>query len=184
MDDADANDLCLECGLCCNGVIFADGQLQAGDDVGRLQALGLRLLRARHARIKPPKFQQPCSALEGCRCGIYAERPRHCRAFECLLLQGVKAGRLEAGSARRLIRAARGLADRVRRGLRDLGDTDEDLALSRRFRRMNRRLEAGGVDRRTAGLFAELTLAMHELNLLLGEAFYPQPRVKRDRGGV
>src|SRR5438132_2396309 len=36
-----AEDLCLECGLCCNGVIFADVRLQPGDDPKRLKALGL-----------------------------------------------------------------------------------------------------------------------------------------------
>src|SRR5437879_4693777 len=46
--------LCLECGLCCNGVIFADVRLQAGEDATALRNLGLSVSRN--------KFSQPCSA--------------------------------------------------------------------------------------------------------------------------
>ncbi len=31
--------LCPDCGLCCNGVLFADVELRAGDDAGRLKQL-------------------------------------------------------------------------------------------------------------------------------------------------
>jgi len=33
--------LCPNCGLCCNGVLFADVELRAGDDAGRLAELEL-----------------------------------------------------------------------------------------------------------------------------------------------
>jgi uncharacterized protein len=179
MDHDDSHALCLECGLCCNGVIFADGQLQDGDDAARLQARGLKLLPNRKAQTANRKFRQPCSAFDSCRCRIYADRPEYCRAFACRVLLNVKAGRLDVAAARRLILEARRLADEVRRQLRELGDTDEDVALSRRFRWMRKRLESGGADRRRAGVFGELTLAVHDLNRLLGEAFYPQPREGR-----
>ena len=35
--------LCPNCGLCCNGVLFADVELRVGDDAKRLQKLGLTL---------------------------------------------------------------------------------------------------------------------------------------------
>src|SRR5437868_1476023 len=89
--------LCLECGLCCNGVIFADVRLQRGDDPGRLRALGLPIATP-HAPssasplrktggVPAPRFAQPCAALDGCRCRIYADRPAYCRQFDCLLLK-------------------------------------------------------------------------------------------------
>jgi hypothetical protein len=59
--------------------------------------------------------------------------------------------------------------------LRELGDHDEDVALSLRFRRMRQRLETTIPDRKTSGVFGELTLAVHDLNLLLSDAFYPGP---------
>jgi uncharacterized protein len=173
--DATANALCLECGLCCNGVIFADVQLQAGDDPAQLQTLGLSLYPHRKSQIANRKFRQPCSAFDGCRCRIYVDRPEYCRKFECLVLKNMNAGRLTPAAARRLIRTARRRAKTVDRLLRELGDADESMPLSRRFQRMRRRLEAGVVEGRTADVFGRLTLAVHELNMLLGEAFYPRP---------
>ena len=72
-----------------------------------------------------------------------------------------------------MIGRAREQADRVRRLLRDLGDTEESLSLGVRFRRTARRMECRELDEPTATLHAQLTLAVHELNRLLAEAFYP-----------
>src|ERR1022692_2086903 len=81
MNSSDSNQLCLECGLCCNGVIFARGQLQPADDVARLQTLGLTLVANRKAETGKQKFTQPCTAFDGCRCKIYGDRPQYCRGF-------------------------------------------------------------------------------------------------------
>lgn len=178
--------LCLACGLCCNGVLFKDVELQPGDDAEYLRLLGLPIREPRriqsesgHAlRSKPdlriPKFPQPCAALcAGNRCRIYAERPARCREFECALFKSVAAGETELAAALKTIRAARQRADQVRRLLCALGDTDEHLALSLRFKRTRRRLEAGGFDDASADTFGELTLEVHALNVLLSSRFYP-----------
>jgi hypothetical protein len=159
--------ICLKCGLCCNGVIFADVKLQPGDGAARLRLLGLAL-----STHRAPRFKQPCAALDGCRCRIYAERPRHCSGFECLLLQSVTTGRIERAAALRVIGTARDRAEKVRRGLRALGDSDEGVALGARFRRTARRMEKLALDDQNAEAYAQLTLAVHDLNLIVSEAFY------------
>jgi len=165
-----AERLCLACGLCCSGVLFRDVELQAGDDSARLQALGLPLERLK----RRTRFPQPCAALcEGNQCRLYQERPARCRQFECALFKAVLEQRVKTAAALKTIQQARRAVDRVRALLRQLGDLDEQLALSRRFRRMQRRLESGGANRETAGVFADLSSAMHELNLLLREKFLP-----------
>jgi uncharacterized protein len=169
----DASSLCLECGLCCNGVIFADGQLQAGDDATRLQSLGLAFVGIK-AGIQ--KFKQPCTAFAGCQCKIYSERPKYCREFECLLLKSVKSGQTDRSAASRIVRSALQRVKKVKRLLQELGDSEEGLALSKRFRRMKRKLEIGPRDEDSAEKFGELTLAVHDLNMLLAEAFYPRPQ--------
>lgn len=170
MNPPDANSLCLECGLCCNGVIFADVQVQAGDDAAGLQSLGLAFVKAK-AGIS--KFKQPCTAFAGCQCNIYSQRPKYCREFECLLLKSVKSGHTGHAEASRIIRSALQRVKKVKRLLQELGDTEESLALGKRFRRIKRKLESGPLDEDTAGKFGELTLAVHDLNMLLAEAFYP-----------
>jgi hypothetical protein len=164
--------ICLKCGLCCNGVIFADVKLQPGDDADRLRSLGLAVAIPRTTQ-RAPHFKQPCAAFDGCRCRIYdAGRPRQCSGFECLLLQKVKAGHLERAAALRIIDTARERAQKVREGLRALGDVDEGTALASRFRRTAGRMKKLSLDEPTAETYARLTLAVHDLNLLLSTAFY------------
>ena len=173
MSSKNSESLCLECGLCCNGVIFARGELQPEDDATRLRMLGLRLISNSKFKIQNSKFAQPCAAFDGCRCRIYADRPKYCREFECLLLRDVKAGALETAAALRIIQTARRRADKVKKLLRELGDAQEHLALSVRFRRMQRRMETSKLDEESADCYGELTLAVHDLNMLLSGAFYP-----------
>jgi len=66
----------------------------------------------------------------------------------------------------------------VRRLLRELGDAGEGVALAKRFKRVKRKFDAGelpdGLDAETAyDRFAELSLAVHELDLRLRAKFYP-----------
>jgi hypothetical protein len=171
MNPSDANSLCQECGLCCNGVIFADVQLRPADGAARLRALGLAFTKK--SKAGSDKFSQPCTAFGGCKCNIYSERPTYCREFECLLLKNVKAGGAKIGEARRVIRSALQQAENVKTLLRQLGDNDETLALSKRFQRVRRKVERGPYDRDAAHIFGELTLTVHELNILLSEKFYP-----------
>lgn len=141
-----------------------------------LRRLGLQVNPARKDRNENGlvlKFLQPCRAHDGCRCGIYTQRPRYCREFECVLLKSAAAGQTTQDEALRIIGRAKERAEAVRQLLRELGDQDDELALGARFRRMRRRLEQGQLDETTADLYGRLTLAVHELNLIISQAFYP-----------
>jgi hypothetical protein len=76
-------------------------------------------------------------------------------------------------AAGKIIREARARADKVGRLLRELGDNEESLALSLRFQRMRTAMETADLAQDTAARYGELTLAFHDLNCLLSEAFYP-----------
>ena len=166
------SELCTACGLCCSGVLFADVRLRPGDDAPHLRSLGLPL-QSSESSARLPRFPQPCTALEGSRCRVYGDRPRYCREFECVLLKSTKEGRTGFAAALRVIRTARERADKVRRLLRTLGDTGDDLPLSARFRRTSSRLRQQDLDDEAADTYSQLTLAVHDLNLVLGSAFYP-----------
>jgi Fe-S-cluster containining protein len=155
--------LCLTCGLCCDGTLFKDVEIPAGDPA--LAVLGLAMTGA--------KLPQPCTALQGdCSCRIYAGRPARCRQFECALYVAVKQGQRDVESALQLVTQTRKLAGRVRRLLRQLGDGDEAMALSLRFQAMQRRQEQGTLEDETAETFAELTLAVNELTRAMEAGFY------------
>jgi Fe-S-cluster containining protein len=159
--------LCPNCGLCCNGVLFADVELQRGDDAGRLIELGMSLKKKGAKRA----FVQPCRCFDGKLCQIYANRPNRCRTFECGLLKRVQGGELKAEAALKQITATKKLVKRILRLLCRLGDKDESLALTKRYSRMMRApidLSAGPEDAKLRG---KLLLAVNDLMHVLQRDF-------------
>jgi len=164
--------LCTACGLCCNGVIFADVQLLPGDPVARLQRLGIAPPPTKKPSSRPIKINQPCPAL-ATQCTVYANRPCYCRQFECVLFKNLASGKIKEARSLKIIATAQKRAERVRKLLRKLGDTEETLSLSKRFRRVQKRVETSPINDETADLYGDLTLAVHDMNFLLSQAFYP-----------
>jgi hypothetical protein len=82
------------------------------------------------------------------------------------------AGQTPHEQALHIIRSAREKAAKVDHLLSELGDCDQQTGLAARFRRTAKRLEHGGLNEATAERYGELTLAVHDLNLLLSQAFY------------
>ncbi len=152
--------LCLQCGLCCNGVLFADVRPEPGD------ASPLFAGRA--------KVAQPCPAFDAgtCACAIYTERPARCRQFECKQLLAVRAGKRTTEAALKKIRAAKKLAAQVVTLLTELGFNETSLPLSKRFQRCQRAAECGKISTENLEPLANLQLTVHKLNLLLAQDFY------------
>ena len=165
---ADAiSQLCPACGLCCNGVLFADVELQPGDNAGRLIDLGMALKRKGMKRA----FVQPCRCFDGKLCVIYADRPKRCATFECGLLKRVQSGAMTAPAALKRIADAKKLVDKVRRLLRRLGDNDEQLALTKRYSRMMSKPIDLSADEDTGEARGELMLAVNDLMHVLQREF-------------
>lgn len=105
---ADAQALCLKCGLCCDGSLFT--RVPLGENDAPPARAGV-VTNERGARYLP----QPCAALEGdLRCAVYAERPLACRRFECLLLVALADGETTLAGALELVRRARALLGEAR----------------------------------------------------------------------
>jgi Fe-S-cluster containining protein len=167
-----AEDLCLSCGLCCDGALYDFVKLEPTDDAQKLRILGLPVKVSR-GKAPVASFPQPCVALcENRSCRVYADRPWQCRDFECGVLKDMKAGRITFVAALRQVKKTRRRSDEVRMLLRDLGDTDEHRALGERFHRTSERLEAGGIDEAAKAKYADLTQAVHHLKLQVSEKFY------------
>lgn len=172
----DVSELCLACGLCCDGTLFGDVELQSKDDANLLKSLGLKI-RSRGR----PRFTQPCLALgSDCHCRIYGNRPTQCRSFECALLQSVLREQKSRAVALRIIRKTRQQADRIRQLLRILGDMHEDHSMAKRFQTVRRRMESPDTDSvlnwdQQLETFADLTMAVHDLQFTLRREFYPDP---------
>lgn len=161
--------LCVTCGLCCNGVIFRDVELRETDDLERLRSLGLPVKKAG----KKIRYTQPCAALDCSLCKIYTDRPSYCREFECALLKSTVAGNTTPEAALKVIKTTQRRASKVLRLLRELGNQEEHVSLSKRFKQVTRDFETGRLTGEMAGIYGDLTIAVHELNLVLSSAFYP-----------
>jgi Fe-S-cluster containining protein len=159
--------LCPNCGLCCNGVLFADVELQKGDNAGRLINLGMSLKKKGMKRA----FIQPCRCFDGKMCQIYADRPKCCRTFECGLLKRVQSEEMPAPAALKCIADAKKLVEKVRRLLRRLGDNDEQLALTKRYSRMMSKPVDLSADEDTGEARGELMLAVNDLMHVLQRDF-------------
>src|SRR5215469_15501515 len=122
--------LCPNCGLCCDSTLFADVELRKGDDPERLTQLGLEVMQKTKTKLA---FSQPCACFDGKFCKIYADRPKRCRLFECGLLKRVESGDLTAGAALKTISEAKSQAEKVRELLRQSGQRDERMALTHRY---------------------------------------------------
>ncbi len=121
--------LCTNCGLCCDGTLFADVELVGQAEVARLEIMGMDIENESRSL---GLLSQPCPALRGTRCGIYAHRPACCRVFECHLLQNAQSGEVSVQRATELIADARDQIRQVRSLLDRLGNRDEDLPIKER----------------------------------------------------
>lgn len=82
----DGSTLCLECGLCCHGVLHDRADLRP-DEIEAALALGLPVEPARDN----PAFSLPCPKICGTACTIYAQRLSTCSGYRCGLLDAYQA---------------------------------------------------------------------------------------------
>jgi len=121
--------LCTRCGLCCDGSLFADVELAGPAESAGLEVMGLEI---EEDDAGSGLLVQPCGALQGKRCGIYAHRPECCRTFECRLLQDVRCGAVGEERAGELIAGALKRVGHVRELAVELGQRDGRLPLKER----------------------------------------------------
>jgi len=93
--------LCLACGFCCDGTLFNRVPLTEAE--APALKVPLQVVDGQH------HARQPCPALEGTACRVYAERPFTCRRFRCLLLEAHEATEVSLSGAVEIVEATRAL---------------------------------------------------------------------------
>src|SRR6478609_10276264 len=105
----DGAELCLQCGMCCDGTLFDNAPLRESE-VDLAASLDLELLRS-HAG--EPRFAQPCPQfVDGC-CAAYEHNPAGCTEYRCRLLSDYTAGKLALADALDVVGATRGAVRRL-----------------------------------------------------------------------
>jgi len=158
--------LCTQCGLCCDGTLFADVELGGQAEVARLEIMGMEV---ENENANVGLLSQPCAALRGTQCGIYAHRPKCCRVFECHLLQNAQRGTVSVERALEHIADAREQIRHVRDLLARLGNRDKNLPIKERC--AETLASEGGRNSATAQGRADLESAMATLEKTIWNTF-------------
>lgn len=158
--------LCTKCGLCCDGTLFADVELGGQAEVARLEIMGMDV---EDENRTTGLLSQPCAALRGTRCGIYAHRPKCCRVFQCHLLQNAQRGAVTVERALEKIADAQEQIRQVRAMLDRLGNRDEALPIKERC--AETLAAGGGTTAETIKDRAELEAAMATLENTIWNTF-------------
>jgi Fe-S-cluster containining protein len=99
----------MDCGLCCDGTLFGS-VVVAAEEREKLGRIGLRIVD----RDGALQMSQGCSALRGCLCSVYADRPGACVRYECEQRKSVIAGTTSEGQARGNVARMRTLLATIR----------------------------------------------------------------------
>jgi uncharacterized protein len=108
MNAGAGSQLCLACGMCCDGTLFTFVAISS-EEARTLKAAGVEV-RDEAGRLKLP---QRCGALDGCKCTVYDRRPFVCRRFDCLLARSLKDKELPLPEALGIVAEARARLDRL-----------------------------------------------------------------------
>ena len=163
--------LCTHCGLCCDGSLFAEVELEGEAESTRLESLGLDV---ESDDSDAGLLVLPCGALCGTRCSIYVHRPRTCRTFECRLLKDAGRGEVSVEQALVVIGEAREKTTQVRALLAKLPGRPTRLPLRERCAEaLAAPPAAGAAAQRTR---VRLEAAMSELDWLLERTFLAPPK--------
>jgi hypothetical protein len=126
-----------------------------------------------------PLLMQPCRALRGRRCGIYAHRPECCRTFECQLLQEARRGVVSVDRALENIADALERIGRVKELMTRLGQPVGGLPLREGCAEALAR--EAGADPEVRRTHAELEAAMFSVEDLIRTRFLGEAEASRGR---
>jgi Fe-S-cluster containining protein len=161
--------LCTRCGLCCDGSLFADVELASRDEASTLEIMGLEIEDADDDEVG--FLLQPCGALKGKRCSLYAHRPDCCRTFECRLLQEVQRGAVSVDRAQAKISDVVRRIERVQQLIAEFGAGEERLPLKERCSEALARAEESKAKPRMNRKRAELQAAMAAVERMIQKTF-------------
>jgi Fe-S-cluster containining protein len=109
-DLSDTLALCMQCGLCCDGTFYGS-VVASRDERARLERVGLRIVDQADGSMT---LRQPCSALRGCLCTVYSDRPTSCAKYECSLRKKLSAGDCTKDEALAKVTRMRNLLAQIR----------------------------------------------------------------------
>jgi len=164
-----ASDLCLSCGMCCNGTIFDHADLKEAE-----HETVVRLGISSHSDIAKDSstFPLPCSRLDGARCTCYGDgRPSVCGDFSCDLLLSLVDGSTRFVEARKIVERTRAISDQVRTQLESEVDNDGRQSIGKLTGALARSMKAAPDPKTFRHEHGELFLGLVTLRMSLESHF-------------
>jgi hypothetical protein len=100
--DTENGNICIECGLCCDGSMFKHAKIDKNDDMAFLKQVGVEFIAVSDKQF----FHLPCMGQDGKLCRLYndARRFKVCKEFKCRLLKQYISGEISYNCAMDTIR--------------------------------------------------------------------------------
>ena len=122
--------ICVNCGLCCDGSYLTFVPLRNGDNQEALEKAGIALYQEKSSVC----FDLPCPAYHNGICMVYNDRPVVCREYQCGLLIKHNNGRIDTANALTLIATTVRLRNEVRTALESLLNPGNGIAFQELLR--------------------------------------------------
>lgn len=95
----DANTLCQECGICCDGTLFSFVKVYP-EEITKMKELGIPVYKNQDGHHI---FDQACPCFKNGNCSAYLKRPRKCHSFSCKLQKDVMNGSMKFDDALKIV---------------------------------------------------------------------------------
>jgi len=95
----DANILCQECGICCDGTLFSFVKVYP-EEMVKAKELGIPVYKDANGRHV---FDQACPCFKNGNCSTYLQRPKKCQSFSCKLQKDVMNGAIKFNDALKIV---------------------------------------------------------------------------------
>jgi len=125
----ETENLCTSCGLCCDGTLYREVNLNSDDEQSRLLALGAEIKPAPGNPQKPFAMSLGCKAHVDGLCTIFGERPTDCGKFECALLRTMRKGEKSLHEAKRIVAETKHYRDALRQAAEISAPEKADLPI-------------------------------------------------------
>lgn len=170
-DPVNPSDLCINCGLCCNGTLFSHAHMRE-HEIEQVVRLGMK----KSTDTVMDCFSLPCPRLEGTVCSCYGDRPLVCGEFMCRLVDSLVAGEIDLQASLGIVERTREISNEVREQLSEITGGGPDLSISELTRKLTSMLEEADDPREFRRANARLFLGLATLHIGLRTHFVPDDR--------
>lgn len=117
-------EICVNCGLCCDGTLFNYAELQPGE-----RGILPEKIEQKYSKVgEADCFLLPCQYFDG-KCTIYEQkRAVVCSAFRCQLLKNFSKGQISKDNANKMVLSALKFRDEIFDLYKDIFEVDKKLS--------------------------------------------------------